>query len=783
MSSILRFSISAAIVALFAGNVCAATIGTVTGAADATRSASYYTGTVDVPVTLDGDETSAAVVVEALADTDVRCTVNDSVTESGTLQLNLSNLIPGTTHTLRVTVTGSGDAVATDSSATVTPAAGYTAMCYKPDAGLGADGYPWTNTDKWYVDTAGTTPTGYVPSLGDDVLLYSSKNNVAGSGSAMTVDAGVHAETLDLMFGISGTGIDGYIIGLTVKNGGSMTNAAHVYMGKRLNGMTGGFITIEDGGTWYTAGSFLVGQYSGMNTLLVNAGGTFGCGGEFIVGNGAATNTQMAPSGVVTNAGTMNVYDFFVGSQNGASGQVEVSGTLNIGRKFTLGRNETAGASYTHLTKDATLTFGDAGTPIYVAYRADATLEVDCEMGLAGTSTSLQFGNASGKTGTLILNESVRIPMCGDIRLGASQGGRGVLTLNGSSEIASPNYLYLGYETDSYGKLTLNDSSAITNVRKRIVVGYAQDAYGEIEVGTNAFIGNTVTNLSLGQEEGAFGLLRMRGGRVEMPGVSSGYRLYVGSSPDEPRGAVRGWGFVGKGATDGSNLRMMMYGQVTADGEGENRDLDLARFRTVGLLAEKTLASVNACGTNGWYALNKGRLLLPASQPISSSGYNTVGAYPTAGTALFVNSFVFAASGLTYGSGTYVHAMLYAPDRNDIPAGLPLAEGDRVMNVMRAGFFSTANEGLPSAADKMSYTTASISSYRYQAEGVADVHRVRVYRHDGTSWKLVAVKKHFAAEDPLISTDSFTPAADDYNLGWFAFVDCPNLTGLTISIR
>ncbi|HRR35254.1 MAG TPA: hypothetical protein P5026_14220, partial [Kiritimatiellia bacterium] len=610
-----------------------------------------------------------------------------------------------------------------------------------------------------------------------------SKNNLAGNKPAMTVGTGVHAETLSLRFGVSGYGVDGHIIGLTVKDGGSMTNAGHVYMGNRENGTIGSFITVEDGGTWYTAKNFLLGRHSGQNTLLVHKGGTFGCDGEFIVGHGETVNTAMPPSGVVTNAGTMNIYDFFVSNKNGASGQVEVSGTLNIGRKLTLGRSSSAGASYTHFTRDATLTFSDANTPIYIGYQADATLEVDCDMRLAGNSTTFQLGCASGVTGSLILNESAHIPRCNTIRVGANQGGRGVITLNDSSSIASPNEIFLGYQTNSYGKLTLNDSCMVTNVRYRIVAGRAQGAYGEIEVGENAFIGNTVTNLSLGLVEGAFGLLRMRGGRVEMQGVASGYRLYVGCSPDETRGAVRGWGFVGKGSNDTAQLRLMMYGQVIADGEGEQRDLSFARFRTVGIKEENTLASVNAHGTNGWYAVNKGRLLLPAAQPISNADYDTIGAFPYIHAALFVNSFVFTASGLTRGSDTFVHAMLYAPDRSDIPAGLPLAPKDRVMTVMRAGFFTTSAEGLPSADNKRSFTTASLASYRYQTEGVADTDRIRVYRYDGTSWSLVAVKEHFAHEEPLISTGDFAPADDDYNLGWFAFVDCPKKVGVMLSIK
>ena len=178
-------------------------------------------------------------------------------------------------------------------------------VCYKPDAGKSI--YPWDHAAKWF-DSTGSVPTlNRVPTTNDYVFLYSSKNDVSGSGKPMVVTNGVHAETGGLEICDKSNG-QAFLIGITIQDGGTMTNAGVVRVGNSGSGKTGGgLLTVESGGVWAANSVFMLGSSSGTSWLNVKPGGSFSCAEEFRVG------LQSGGSGIVTNEGTMSVYDIFPG--------------------------------------------------------------------------------------------------------------------------------------------------------------------------------------------------------------------------------------------------------------------------------------------------------------------------------------------------------------------------------------------------------------------------------------------------------------------------------------
>ena len=119
-------------------------------------------------------------------------------------------------------------------------------VCYKPDSGQSI--YPWDLAAKWFNTTGSGATINRVPTTNDYVFLYSSKNDVASNKKPMVVTNGVHAATGALEICDKDHG-NTYVIGITVQDGGTMTNEGDVVVGNCRSGKTGGgLITIESGG-------------------------------------------------------------------------------------------------------------------------------------------------------------------------------------------------------------------------------------------------------------------------------------------------------------------------------------------------------------------------------------------------------------------------------------------------------------------------------------------------------------------------------------------------------
>ena len=224
------------------------------------------------------------------------------------------------------------------------------------------------------------------------------------------------------------------------------------------------------------------------------------------------------------------------------------------------------------------------------------------------------------------------------------------------------------------------------------------------------------------------------------------------------------------------------YGQIIADGEGEMRDLDFSRL---GVLSYDSTRPNQNGSTNGWFAVNKGRLKLPRSLPRKSADHHCVGDYwkvqPGRSDRL-MNTFIYYLEGEELNN--YMFAELYAEDRDDIPAGLDEIDADKTLAVWRIGHFSDGPE-IDEPANPASFTSAKLR-LRYCPAGTDGLRYVYVFRHDGTAngkWRKVGYRA-ISADNPVVVTRSFAPSEANWNLGWFAVVARKDLySGMSIMVR
>jgi T5SS/PEP-CTERM-associated repeat protein len=260
-------------------------------------------------------------------------------------------------------------------------------------------------------------------------------------------------------------------------------------------------------------------------------------------------------------------------------------------------------------------------------------------------------------------------------------------------------------------------------------------------------------------------------------------------------GVLSGWGFVGfsnpnlimnfydkVGRVDnGSNPgwgQFRLYGQVIADGKGFERDLDFSKMGV-----PDSTSTDNQCGTNGWYAINKGRLLMPRFPKRKDGNYQYIGGFPFRGDIDLVNSFKYYFDDVTRrNTRAYIFSELYAVDRSDIPAGLPKAERYQVSSVWRIGHFDVSN--VPNTGENTSNNKLTkdckvgfqsvnlLFHYDPRLAQMKEVDIIKVYRcadEKSGIWQCVGTAIP-SDEKPHIQTEDFGPSSDLYNFGWFAIV-------------
>lgn len=639
-----------------------------------------------------------------------------------------------------------GEFILTDSLATMVEAAnglaGTNALEYAYRKGS-TKNLQWDETCNWVMHKGDHYQVYAVPTANNDTYLWADTLQK----NPLHLSAGVNAVTKAFSVGHS-SGSGRHI--LFEFDGGTLTNYGNTAIGD--GGTSRGTVNFHDG-YWETMGNFNVGKSEALNRITIDTSATLvATRGEFRVAAYAS-----GPGGIVTNNGTIVAYDVFPGESG--TGVVECAGSMTIGRKLTIGRNAKA-SGYFHLCEGGTLTKSD-GTVIHAGYSGDGTLVLDETPNFTKLVELSAARNASSK-GKIILNKQASPSKISSINLAYGESSSAVMEMNDQSYLNNIDSICVGIGTNSTATLALNDDSLISNVRT-VKVASASGSVADLQFNGNGTLSNTIY-VAVGTAKGATGTLRMQGGTLTIKDGDGGYYpLLVGSN--ESTGKIRGWGTIARmNPSNTKAIRIDLWGQVIADGEGEERDLNCGMIRTVGY--ETT--SSNLCGTNGWYAVNKGRLFLPYHQEKSRSTEGiSIGEHPWKKSPDLINSFRLnlTKNGSELGSGKYTHAALYATDRSDIPGNRPWGGSAKVLAVYRIGHCE--DKMIPEPTNPVEFDTASLS-FRFDDTRVEEREYVYLYRHDGTSWRNVGYA-HYG--DIYVSTATPQPSvAGNWNIGWYAVV-------------
>ena len=379
-----------------------------------------------------------------------------------------------------------------------------------------------------------------------------------------------------------------------------------------------------------------------------------------------------------------------------------------------------------------------------------STLQGDTVIGGEGTGEflfrggrfagrNLTLGSENGGYGNLDVNATDLLTV--DNLFLCGHGGRGTATLRSNMQ---QEYLKIGGSLNNVSEMTILEG-ATNQVRSSAAVGgYPMPVYqGKVLVGTTEHAGG--------------GILTLRGGTLHFYNTASSENFFLGQYADG-WGCLRGYGKIAPKTTGATNIRLGGGNCIIcADGEGVERALDLNEC--VGIT--NYFAEVNvATSTNGWYAVNKGRVRFPRAWFGTASAERCIGDSPYAARPRFVNSVRCSFTGVS-GSNSFFRGGLYATDCESIPAGLP--SGD-VIGVWAFGLFTAVNDD-----KKVSFSTA-LPTFRYDHTKVRAGRTLNLYRHNGTAW--VRVGKTMSNDEHLISTDSaLTPLSSGaMNIGFFAVV-------------
>ena len=359
-------------------------------------------------------------------------------------------------------------------------------------------------------------------------------------------------------------------------------------------------------------------------------------------------------------------------------------------------------------------------------------------------------------------------PHIGDFTLGSEDGGRGELYVDAEDWLTVSSSFLCGYfgqgtatQRSSMSETYLKIGANTNCVSEMTIHGDATNKVGTSTSGSLSVGGYPMPRYVEGVQDGTiaypgYGFLTLQGGTVQiMPDVST-VNIYAGRYADG-WGCLRGYGKVAPRAPGTTNVRMAGGNCIIrADGFGEERDLDLHEVVNITNLFSEVDVTTS---TNGWYAVNKGRVLYPRTWFGTAASERCFGDYPYFVKPRFVNSVRFSITGA--GDNNFFRGGLCATDRSDIPAGLP--PGD-VIGVWNFGLFNNVNNNT-----KQSYSTVSLT-FRYDHTKARPDRPLFLYRHNGTAW--VRVGTAAPNDEHLISTASaLSPlGSGTMNIGFFAVV-------------
>ena len=284
-------------------------------------------------------------------------------------------------------------------------------------------------------------------------------------------------------------------------------------------------------------------------------------------------------------------------------------------------------------------------------------------------------------------------------------GGAGVMTFNQSGGVVTN--VTGGIEMRDTGPMTYNLSGGFAYIPSLVSVGsYAN---------SRAAFNHTGGTLSCNQL-----LIGMATGNYDCTYTLNGGTLNI-NVPNNAQAKVYPHGiFQGYGTVTMINYQFQNDGRVIADGCGNNTNLDLS---TAGTILNATDNTTN----HGWFAVNKGKLLLPNVAIAAGASTQNWGEAAADTTIDLVNSARLAFSGATAGNLT---GNLLASDRTDVPSGLRKP----------VGIWSFGGVTCTAATVTFRYDDAAAAALRVAESDL------RVWRYSGTTWMNVTDTRDDAAK-------------------------------------
>ena len=696
--------------------------------------------------------------------------------------------------------------------------------------------YDWRTVGNWYVVNGGAV--GALPTADDTV--YVTNTTFATEWVVIPSAAEISIKALYLQMYKSGSPH-----GIRMKiDGGTLNTTASSFVGHQYPDTV---LSIENGGRWNASSDVRVGYGAASNCVLsIDKDSSFS-GKNLYIHYGGGTGPIGCIAGRVENHGTVSLTGrlWMSHRDNGQSSayasRLDNYGSFTMANSdFHIGRaNRSRAEIYNHA--DATMTIGAAIA--YIAYQTNSSARVTND----GTMSvkNLSLGARTNSVGILRNTGQLTIDAAGTVSIGGGSeaGTSGIFENYGTvlfeqspQQFNIGNYgygrfviahdmdypdcqdtskrktIYLGVKADSnaYGELIITNGATLTMTNGEVRIGQQTLGTGVVELYEGSRL-EAPYAVTVGPSAGSINnVLRMRGGELLMlnnatatsfsPQNSTIAALTVGSpthNANLSNGLLEGWGVIGKtdpASSSGNNkVGLVLYnGVVRADGAGVARDLDMRLFQDM----NKTAPSSNSCGTNGWYAVGKGRLRYPARYHGSGTA-RIVGDCATraisTGNLPLVNSFgvTFPTTDVQLLANRAIYADLYASDRVDIPAGLPEAyPGGTALGVWHMALSSDVTEpksnkkvtDFGSADILLHYDRAKLVQLKQNGAWPGDL-QLAFCVHDGTAaggWRTVA-RVQPSDDSPFIA-GQVAESTDTWNLGWFAVVPV-RLAGTMVIFR
>jgi hypothetical protein len=459
-----------------------------------------------------------------------------------------------------------------------------------------------------------------------------------------------------------------------------------------------------------------LGGEAGTLGALRMAGGSLYSAGEVQAG-GSGTGLLRIDAGSLTGKGAIRL-----GTTGAGTGTLRVAGGT-IGTANDIG-------------------IGHGGRGLAVV--TDGTLYTE------GNFNNFHVGSEEGSEGTLIVSNGT---VYSSYAIYVGEKGRGALLQTGGT-VSMDRQLYVGDNTSGTGEVHL--AGGTLKVSYDCYFGRAGHARVVVDDGVTV---SPARAFQAGTETGGVGIVEA--GEATFDSDSAHYAFIVGGAGkaavrmkgttflmnrnglkvrtgESGFGLVRGWGVWKSGAAANYKVNANVNnGLVVADGCGEERDMDFSSYVASADTSSVANAIENA-STNGWYAVNKGRLVLggidlSAGEGVGASWGESFGDEEID----LVNSVRFEFFSVTK-AGRLVGKLL-AADRSDVPA---LPGGGACVGVWDFSFSgafdtadvqfrhdhsATAGKGLllkrwDAAAEKWeSVATTELPGHRVEAQGLTSL--------------------------------------------------------------